>query len=105
MPIKQRGRPAGYMLHTEAFEALIAGKFLKKAVAEAAGIAPGYLADLLAHRGGASREVVDALADALSVTPGAIFPELAGKPWTSPLPDRDAKRARDTLRPKVQRAA
>lgn len=87
----KRGRPAGRVLHAEAFEALLAARnLLKKDVCVDAGISPGYLADLLAHRGGASDEVVASLSSTLAVRPGALFPELVN--WVSPLPDRDGRR-------------
>jgi hypothetical protein len=63
---------------------------LKKDVCADAGVSPGFLADLLAHRGGASENVVEALAGSLGVRPAAIFPEIAA--WVSPLPDRDRRR-------------
>lgn len=79
------------MIHAEAFEALLGARnLLKKDVCADAGISPSYLADLLAHRGGASEAVVEALSGSLAVRPAAIFPEVAG--WVSPLPDRDGKR-------------
>jgi hypothetical protein len=86
------GRPNGRMIHAEGFEALLAarGGLLKSSVAVAAAISPSFLADLLAHRSGASADVVDRLAAALAVPPEALFPELAG--WISPLPDRDRRR-------------
>lgn len=95
MPKKPIGRPAGLILHAEGFEALLAlrGGLLKKDVAADATITPSYLADLLAHRGGASPEVAARIATTLSVKPEALFPELAG--WVSPLPDREAKRVKD----------
>lgn len=86
------GRPPGRLLHAEAFEALVAAKnLLKKDVAADAGLSPQFLADLLAHRGGASPAVAERLAATLGVKPSALFPELAG--WIGPLPDRDARRA------------
>lgn len=80
------------MIHAEAFEALLAARnLLKKDVCADAGISASYLSGLLAHRGGASEQVVESLSSSLSVRPEALFPELAG--WVSPLPNRDAKRA------------
>lgn len=88
---KPIGRPNGRQLHAEGFEALVAARqLLKRDVAQEAGISPGYLADLLAHRGGASDAVVARLSGALGVRPEALFPELSG--WIGPLPDRDARR-------------
>lgn len=85
------GRPPGRLIHAEGFEAILAARnLLKRDVAAEAGVSPGFLADLLAHRGGASPQVVDRLAGALGVNPAAIFPELVG--WISPLPDREARR-------------
>ena len=85
------GRPAGRLIHAEAFEALLAARnLLKKDVAADVGVSPGYLADLLAHRCGASVTVADQLASALGVKLEAIFPEAAG--WIGPLPDRDGRR-------------
>lgn len=86
-----RGRPSGRLLHAEGFEALLAARnLLKKDVCADAGISPGFLTDLLAHRGGASPVVVDALCASLGVRPAALFPEVAG--WVGPLPDREARR-------------
>jgi hypothetical protein len=86
-----RGKKPGLILHAEGFEAIISARgLLKKDIAADAGLSPGFLADLLAHRGGASREVVDRLASTVGVKPAALFPEIAG--WISPLPDRDQKR-------------
>lgn len=85
------GRPNGLLLHAEAFEAVVAAKnLLKKDVAAECEVSPGYLADLMAHRGGASPVVAERLASALGVKIAALFPERAG--WIGPLPDRDAKR-------------
>jgi hypothetical protein len=85
------GRPSGRVLHTEGFEAIaLARNLLKRSIADAAEVSPQFLADLLAHRAGASTPVVERLAAALGVTPAALFPELVG--WVSPLPDRDARR-------------
>lgn len=86
-----RGRKPGLVLHAEGFEAIIAARgLLKKDVATDAGVSASFLADLLAHRGGASRPVAEALASTIGVKVAALFPEVAG--WVSPLPDRDAKR-------------
>lgn len=86
-----RGRPPGRIIHAEGFEALVAAKnLLKKDVCADAGITPGFLTDLLAHRGGASESVVRALSSTLGVQPVALFPEVAG--WVSPIPDRSAQR-------------
>lgn len=92
MPTTNKGgRPAGRLIHAEAFEAIVAAKnLLKKDVAADCGVSAGYLADLLAHRGGASAAVADQLASTLGVKLAAIFPEVAG--WVGPLPDRDGKR-------------
>ena len=91
MPKSKTGRPAGNVLHAEGFEAiLVARNLLKRDVATEAGVTPSFLADLLAHRCGASDPVADRIADALGVKVAALFPERAG--WVSPLPDRDAKR-------------
>jgi hypothetical protein len=85
------GRPAGRLIHAEGFEALLAAKHLrKKDVAASCDLSPGFLADLLAHRSGASEPVALRLATALGVKVAAIFPEAAG--WIAPLPDRDARR-------------
>lgn len=69
-------------------------RVLKKDVCIDAQISPGFLTDLLAGRGCAGPDVVDRLSSSLGVRPAAIFPELAAKPWTSPLPDRAARRER-----------
>lgn len=88
---KPRGRPNGLLIHAEAFEAILAAKgHLKKQVAADAEVSPTFLADLLAHRGGASRQVAERIASTLCVKVEALFPEVAG--WIGPLPDRDAKR-------------
>jgi transcriptional regulator with XRE-family HTH domain len=81
----------GRVLHTEAFEAILAARnILKKDIAQEAGVTASFLADLLAHRGGASPEKADAIAAALGVKVAALFPEVAG--WVSPIPQRDGKR-------------
>jgi transcriptional regulator with XRE-family HTH domain len=86
-----KGRPSGLLVHAEAFEALVAARGLfKKDVADEAGLSAGFVADLLAHRSGASRPTAERIASALGVTLAAIFPEAVG--WVGPLPDRDAKR-------------
>lgn len=88
----QQGRPPGRVIHSEAFEAILAARnLLKKDVCSDAQISASYLSDLLAHRGGASEVVVESLSMTLGVRPAALFPEVAG--WVSPLPNRDAKRA------------
>jgi hypothetical protein len=88
---KQGGRPPGLVIHAEGFEALLAARnLLKSTVANEAEVSASFLADLLAHRGGASPEIVDRIAGALGVNPAALFPELAG--WVSPLPNRAARR-------------
>jgi hypothetical protein len=88
---KPLGRPPGLLLHAEAFEAILAGRgLLKKDVAVDAGITASFLADLLAHRGGASRPVAERLAGTLGVKVAALFPETAG--WVGPLPDRESRR-------------
>lgn len=85
------GRPTGRLLHAEAFEAILTARnILKKDIAKDVGVSPGFLADLLAHRGGASGAVSARLASSLGVKEAALFPEAAG--WIGPLPDRDAKR-------------
>lgn len=92
--MSKTGRPAGRMIHAEGVEALLAARnMLKRDLSTEAEITPQYLSDLLAHRGGASDDVVERIASALGVKPAAVFPELAG--WVSPLPDRDAKRRKD----------
>jgi hypothetical protein len=86
-----RGRKPGLVLHSEGFEAIISARgLLKKDVATDAGFSASFLADLLAHRGGASRAVAEGLASTIGVKPAALFPELVG--WVSPLPDRERKR-------------
>lgn len=86
-----RGRPAGRLIHTEGFEALLASRhLLKKDIAKDTGFSAGYISDLLAHRCGASAEKAETLARALGVSVPALFPEASG--WVAPLPDRDAKR-------------
>lgn len=70
---------------------MAAKHLLKKDVCADAGITPGYLTDLLAHRCGASPEKVDKLCNTLGVTAAALFPEAAG--WVGPLVDRNAKRS------------
>lgn len=86
------GRPAGRLIHTEGFEALLAARrLLKKDLASDCGISPGYIADLCAHRCGASPAIQQQLASALGVKVAALFPEAAG--WVAPLPDRTRRRA------------
>lgn len=93
MPTTNKGgRPSGRLIHAEGFEALIAAKRqLKKDVAAQCEVSPGYLADLLAHRCGASEATADRIAVALGCKVAALFPEASG--WIAPLPDRDGKRA------------
>lgn len=80
------------MIHTQGLEALLCAKGLRKSqLADRAGVSASFLADLLAHRGGASDHVARRLCRALDVEPAVLFPELAG--WVSPLPDRRARRA------------
>jgi hypothetical protein len=89
---KQAGRPSGRILFAEGFEALLASRhLLKSTVATEAAVSAGFISDLLARRTGASDEVAERIAQALSVPVAALFPEMAG--WVSPLPDRDRKRA------------
>jgi transcriptional regulator with XRE-family HTH domain len=92
MPITNKGgRPSGRLIHAEGFEALAAArKLLKKDIAALAEVSPGYLADLLAHRSGASDATAERIATALGCSVAALFPEAAG--WIAPLPDRDARR-------------
>src|SRR5690606_27162943 len=88
---RQKGRPNGLILHTEAFEAICAARnVLKRQVAADADVSPSFIADLLAKRGGTTRPVAERIASTLGVKVEALFPETAG--WVSPLPDRDAKR-------------
>ncbi len=88
---KQRGRKPGHLLHAEGFEAIVAARgLLKKDIAADAGLSPSFLADLLAHRGGAGPEIAQRLASTVGVKVAALFPEFSG--WVGPLPDRDAKR-------------
>lgn len=91
---KPNGRPPGHILHAEGFEAFLQlSGSTKSQVAKAAGIAPSFLSDLLAHRAGASDVTAANLAEALGpVPPTAIFPEIAG--WVSPLPNREQCRTR-----------
>lgn len=85
------GRPSGRLIHAEGFEALIAARrLLKKDVAADCEVSASYLADLLAHRCGASIDTAERLAGSLGVKVAAIFPEASG--WIAPLPDRDGKR-------------
>lgn len=91
MPKNRGGRPSGRLIHAECFEALLSAKnMLKKDVAADCDLSASFLADLLAHRSGASPAVADRLAGALGVKVAALFPEAAG--WVAPLPDRDARR-------------
>ncbi len=62
---------------------------MKKDVAAEAGVTPGYLGDLLAHRCGASPKNAEAISRALGVQIEVLFPEACG--WVSPLPDRTNK--------------
>lgn len=86
------GRPSGRLIHAEGFEAIAAARnLLKKDIAADCGVSASYLADLLAHRCGASTAIAERLASALGVKVAALFPEAVG--WVAPLPDRDGKRA------------
>lgn len=97
---KPPGRKPGLYLHTEGFEAIINAKhLLRKDVAADAGVTPQFLADLCAHRGGASETVAERLAKTLGVAVAALFPERAEHPWVSPLPDRGGKRDANKRRP------
>ena len=90
---KQGGRPNGKLIHSEAFEAILAGRgLLKKDVAADCNVSASFLADLLAHRGGASDAVAESIAESLGVKVAALFPEFVG--WVGPIPDRTAKRER-----------
>jgi transcriptional regulator with XRE-family HTH domain len=85
------GRPSGRLIHAEGFEALLAARnLLKKDLASDCGVSPSYLADLLAHRCGASEATADRLASALGVKLAALFPEASG--WVAPFPDRRGRR-------------
>lgn len=88
---KTRGRKPGLILHAESFEALIAGRHLKKDVAADAGISASMLSDLLAHRAGASDDAVERLCSTLGVKVAALFPEVVG--WTAPAVAREGKRS------------
>jgi hypothetical protein len=93
MATKKGGRPSGRLIHAEGFEALLAARnLLKKDVASDSDLSAGFLADLLAHRCGASPAVTERLASALGVKVAALFPEAAG--WVPPLPDRDGTRTK-----------
>lgn len=93
---KTRGRKPGHLIHAEGFEAILAAKgHLKKDVATDAGLSPSFLADLLAHRGGASPEVAERLASTIGVKVSALFPEVVG--WIGPLPDRDRRREAEAV--------
>lgn len=88
---KPPGRPNGHLIHAEGFEALAGARsMLKKDVAVDAGVSPQFLADLLAHRAGATLPVAERLAGTLGVRVEAIFPGIAG--WIGPLPDRNGRR-------------
>lgn len=81
------------MIHAEAFESLLQIRRLKKKdLASSCELSPSFIADLLAHRAGASEETVDAISAVLAVPAEVLFPELSG--WVSPLPDRSARRTR-----------
>ncbi len=87
------GRPPGLVLHTEAFEALVAlARWTKRDLAIAAGIEPTTLSDLIAHRCGTTLPKATRLAGALGVPTSAIFPELAR--WVAPQVVRKQKRQR-----------
>lgn len=86
------GRPSGRLIHSEGFEAILAARgLLKKDIAADCGVSAGYLADLLAHRCGASAVMAEKLAGSIGVKVAALFPEAAG--WIAPLPDRSGRRA------------
>lgn len=88
---RTRGRKPGLMIYPESFEALLAFRgILKKDFAADVGVSPGFIGDLMAGRGGVSRDVADRMASSLGLKVEALFPELRG--WVPPLPDREAKR-------------
>ena len=88
------GRAPGLLIYAAAFEGFVKERGTsKREVAERAGVSPSFLSDLLACRGGATRQVADRIAAALRCDHAReIFPELDG--WVGPLPDRNAKRAK-----------
>jgi DNA-binding XRE family transcriptional regulator len=89
---KPTGRPSGYQLHREGFEAICGARgVMKKDVAADAGVSPQFLADLLYHRAGASSAVATRIADSLGVKVEAIFPGFAN--WVGPVPDRTNRKA------------
>lgn len=89
---KPTGRPNGYLLHGDAFEAICAARnILKKDVASDADVSPQFLADLIYLRAGASPACAERIASSLGVKTSAIFPSVVG--WVGPLPDRGNRKA------------
>lgn len=76
----KRGRPRGLNINTSAVEDILDRRPMsKQELAEAAGITPGHLADMLHRDKGARPEVIRAMALALEVSPATIAPSLTGK--------------------------
>lgn len=76
MPAK-RGRPRGLNINPAAVSDMLARACLtKRELADAAGISPGHLADMLHRDKGASPTAVRAMATALGCSPETIAPTL-----------------------------
>jgi hypothetical protein len=73
----------GLILHGDAFGAIASLRGEShRAIARASAMSPSHLSDLIAHRSGASEEVVERLSIALDVNAPALFPQLVG--WQPP---------------------
>lgn len=76
MPPKQlKGRPPGLLMNPKAAHALL-GSRTQSWWAIQANVSPAHLNMMLSGTKGATPDVVDRLASALDVDPGALFPEL-----------------------------
>lgn len=86
----KRGRPRGLNVNPAAVEDLLDKACVSKAtLAQAAGITPSHLSDVLHRQKGASVDMVRSMATALRCRPETIAPELTqqflavrpGDPW------------------------
>lgn len=76
MPSKSRtGRPPGLLMNPKAALAIL-GDRSQSWWADQAAVSNAHLSEMLSGNKGVAPEVVERLADALGVDPGAIFPEL-----------------------------
>lgn len=92
------GRPAGLILHAEAFEAILSlTGTLKSDFARSIEISPAALSKYLSHQRGVPAKVREAMVRELGVPEAAIFPEAVtyadGEGWMAPNRKRDTARA------------